>query len=128
MSKAQTVTVSRRLSCNAFFGFGKQNDTLPTLQRGDYTRSEVEDYYNYMGMLAAEGNYDKLEELFDSGVEPVDLLVLLASTENDLPKLEELVAAGADLSVKDPEGRGCMDLCTKPAIKEYLKSASNSMA
>ncbi|RMZ55179.1 hypothetical protein APUTEX25_005457 [Auxenochlorella protothecoides] len=38
------------------------------------------------------------------GVEPVDLLVLLASTENDLPKLEELVAAGADLSVKVTKG------------------------
>lgn len=27
ISKALTVPVSRRLSCNAFFGFGKQNDT-----------------------------------------------------------------------------------------------------
>lgn len=45
-----------------------------------------------------------LELVGAGGVEPVDLLVLLASTENDLPKLEELVAAGADLSVKVTEG------------------------
>ncbi|KFM23421.1 hypothetical protein F751_1117 [Auxenochlorella protothecoides] len=49
------------------------------------------------------------------GVEPVDLLVLLASTENDLPKLEELVAAGADLSVKVTKGAEYSQVITNTA-------------
>jgi hypothetical protein len=44
-----------------------------------------------MGMLAVEGTYDKLEALLDTGIHPVDLLLLMAASEGDIPKIEELL-------------------------------------
>jgi ankyrin repeat protein len=82
----------------------------------------VEDYFNYMGMLAAEGTYDRLEKMLESELEPVDLLLLMACSENDAPKVEELLRAGADTNVKDLEGKSPMELCTKDEIKELLRA------
>ena len=74
-----------------------------------------------MGMLAAEGNYDRLDALVASGVEPIDLLLLMACSENDTPKVEEVLAAGADVTVKNPgDGKTPMELCTKEEIKDML--------
>ncbi|PWA83528.1 Aminotransferase-like mobile domain-containing protein [Artemisia annua] len=46
-------------------------------------------YFNYMGMLAVEGTYDKMEALLNQNIHPVDILLMLASSEGDKPKLEE---------------------------------------
>lgn len=113
------------LSVQAFFNFnnnnGNSNETGPS--RSDFDFQEVEDYFNYMGMLAAEGNYDRLDQLCDSGLEPVDLLLLMACSENDTPKVEELLGAGANVQVKSPEdGKTPMELCTKEEIKAMLSA------
>lgn len=113
------------VSVHAFFNFNKNgnssNETGPS--RSDFDFQEVEDYFNYMGMLAAEGNYDKLDALCDSGLEPVDLLLLMACSEDDTPKVEELLGAGADVTVKNPaDGKTPLELCTKEEIKQMLAS------
>jgi len=51
----------------------------------------------------------------------VDLLLLMACSENDAPKVEELLRAGADMNVEDLEGKSPMELCTKDEIKEMLR-------
>ncbi|RDX63936.1 Protein LHCP TRANSLOCATION DEFECT [Mucuna pruriens] len=78
--------------------------------RDDFDRDDVEQnfplaeeefecmferYFNYMGMLAVEGTYDKMEALLNQNIHPVDILLLLAASEGDKPKIEELLKAGA---------------------------------
>ena len=53
-----------------------------------------------MGILAVEGSYDGMYELMESNLPAVDLLLVMAAREGDVPKIEELLAAGADISVK----------------------------
>lgn len=137
--------------------------------RSDYCTDDVEHYFNYMGCLAVEGTYDRMEAMLQSGeermgrdagaaaprrvhlstmhciiacklpwvrvqgrpgrpvctpgvdgpsrpeaspqlarksphpthapvpvagIEPVDVLLLMAAAENDSPKIEELLGAG----------------------------------
>lgn len=52
-------------------------------------------------------------------VPAIDIILLFASAEADLPKLEELLAAGADADVKDLEGKTPLQLAGKanPAKK-----------
>jgi len=133
-SSAQRARRTQRrpqTSVQAFFNFNKNNgnssDNGPS--RSDFDFQEVEDYFNYMGMLAAEGNYDKLDALCDSGLEPVDLLLLMACSEDDTPKVEELLGAGADVTVKNPaDGKTPMELCTKEEIKNMLSAAAAAAA
>lgn len=66
-------------------------------------------YFNYMGMLAVEGSYDKMDALLNQNIHPVDILLLLAATEGDRPKIEELLRAGAKYDVKDPDGRTALE-------------------
>lgn len=109
----------------AFFNFNKNaaESNVSIKSRTDFDMQEVEDYFNYMGMLAAAGNYDSLDVLMESGLEPVDILLLMACIENDFPKVEEVLGAGADVSVKNPaDGKTPMELCTKEDIKELLSS------
>jgi hypothetical protein len=119
---------AQHIRCQSFFNFNNNNNNGSTsngLSRSDFDFQEVEDYFNYMGMLAAEGNYDRLDTLVASGVEPIDLLLLMACSENDTPKVEEVLAAGADVTVKNPgDGKTPMDLCTKEEIKEMLAAAA----
>lgn len=58
-----------------------------------------------------------------AGLEPVDLLLLMACSENDTPKVEEVLKAGADINVKDLNGKSPMELCTKEEVKELLQKA-----
>lgn len=53
-----------------------------------------------MGMLAVEGTYDKMEALLNQNIHPVDILLMMAASEGDRPKIEELLKAGADYTVK----------------------------
>ncbi|TVU38829.1 hypothetical protein EJB05_12221, partial [Eragrostis curvula] len=76
-------------------------------------------YFNYMGMLAVEGTYDKMEALLNQDIHPVDILLMLAASEGDKPKLEELLRAGAKFDVKDVDGRTALDRATDD-IKEFI--------
>ncbi|KAG2304878.1 hypothetical protein Bca52824_033529 [Brassica carinata] len=71
--------------------------------RDDFDKDDVEQYFNYMGMLAVEGTYSKMEALLNLNIHPVDILLMLAATEGDKPKIEELLRAGASYSVKDAD-------------------------
>lgn len=65
-----------------------------------------------MGMLAVEGTYDKMEALLNQDIHPVDILLMLATSEGDRPKIEELLRAGARFDVKDVDGRTALDRAT----------------
>jgi hypothetical protein len=89
--------------------------------RDDYEYQDADDYFNCMGILAAEGTYDRLEEWLDAGVHPIDMILLMAVSEADGPKVEEVLAAGANAQVKDPrDGRVPLDLCSDDAIRKIL--------
>ncbi|KAK9673940.1 hypothetical protein RND81_12G200500 [Saponaria officinalis] len=87
--------------------------------RDDFDRDDVEQYFNYMGMLAVEGTYDKMEALLNKNIHPVDILLLMAASEGDKPKIEELLRAGANYNVKDAEGRTALDRATDD-IKDFI--------
>ncbi|KAK8579130.1 hypothetical protein V6N13_142352 [Hibiscus sabdariffa] len=78
-------------------------------KRDDFDKDDVEQYFNYMGMLAVEGTYDKMEALLNQNIHPVDILLMLATSEGDKPKIEELLRAGATYDVKDADGRTAID-------------------
>ena len=77
-------------------------------------------YFNYMGMLAVEGSYDKMEALLSQNIHPVDILLMLAASEGDKPKIEELMRAGAKYDVKDADGRTALDRAANEEIKELI--------
>ncbi|KAL8462567.1 hypothetical protein ACS0TY_033559 [Phlomoides rotata] len=92
--------------------------------RDDFDRDDVEQYFNYMGMLAVEGTYDKMEALLKEKIHPVDILLLMACSEGDKPKIEELLRAGADYTVKDADGRTALDRAASDEIKDFILAFS----
>lgn len=90
--------------------------------RDDFAAEDVEFYFNYMGMLAVEGTYDRMYKMMEN-MAPVDTILLMACSENDSPKVEELLKAGANPNVADPDGRTPMQLATKADILEMLRKA-----
>nr|ACU15672.1 unknown [Glycine max] len=91
--------------------------------RDDFDRDDVEQYFNYMGMLTVEGTYDKMEALLSQNIHPVDILLLLAASEGDKPKIEELLRAGAKYDVKDADGRTALDRAADE-IKDFILNFS----
>lgn len=77
-----------------------------------------------MGMLAVEGSYDKMDALLNLNIHPVDILLILASSEGDKPKIEELLRAGASITVKDSDGRTAIDRAATDEIKDFMLSLS----
>lgn len=190
------------------FGGKKNNYERPSVENMGldyYDKDEVEHYFNYMGCLATEGTYDRMEALLAGGLHPANVILLLASAENDAPKvggvhggaqrvegegmgrwgraggrcgmpcrrtphvgaaaapshshctpaanehplrprvrthgpctdqrhaaaphhpqIKELLDAGADLSVKDNNGKGPMDLATKPEVLEMMRAKAGA--
>lgn len=49
------------------------------------------------------------------------MLLLMAASENDTPKVEELLAAGANINIADNKGKSPVDLATKPEVKDMLE-------
>ena len=47
-----------------------------------------------------QGTYDRMEAMLGADIHPVDILLLWAASENDTPKVAELLRAGADVSAK----------------------------
>ncbi|MQL41426.1 hypothetical protein EI012_26320, partial [Escherichia coli] len=68
-----------RATC--WFRFGKNGvdaegaGIYGSQSREDFDRDDVEQYFNYMGMLAVEGTYDKMEALLNQNIPPVDILL-----------------------------------------------------
>ncbi|CAE5959876.1 unnamed protein product [Arabidopsis arenosa] len=113
-----------RTTC--WFKFGKNGvdaenaGIYGSQSRDDFDRDDVEQYFNYMGMLAVEGTYSKMEALLSLNIHPVDILLMLAATEGDRPKIEELLKAGADYSVKDADGRTAIDRASSEEIRDLI--------
>ncbi|THU48469.1 hypothetical protein C4D60_Mb09t26580 [Musa balbisiana] len=92
--------------------------------RDDFSRYDVEQYFEHMGMLAAEGSYDKMEALLDQKIHPVDILLMAAASEGDKPKMEELLRAGAKYDVRDGEGRTALERAASDEIKQLILQLS----
>ncbi|KAF5728391.1 protein LHCP TRANSLOCATION DEFECT-like [Tripterygium wilfordii] len=113
-----------RVTC--WFKFGKNGvdaegaGIYGSQSRDDFNRDDVEQYFNYMGMLAVEGTYDKMEALLRENIHPVDILLMLASQEGDKPKIEELLRAGASYTIKDADGRTALDRAANEDIKDLI--------
>ncbi|CAA7409109.1 unnamed protein product [Spirodela intermedia] len=90
--------------------------------RDDFDRDDVEQYFNYMGMLAVEGSYDKMEALLSQDIHPVDVLLLMAASEGDKPKIEELMKAGARFDVRDSNGQTALERASGDDIREFILS------
>jgi ankyrin repeat protein len=103
-SKLSRQPISNGARCRAFFNFGnnKNNQAAaqPNKTLADFTAEDVEHYFNYTGMLATEGTYDRLEKMLNSGNHPADLLLLMACGEDDYELVEELIGAGANPNTK----------------------------
>ncbi|KAG7594774.1 Ankyrin repeat-containing domain [Arabidopsis thaliana x Arabidopsis arenosa] len=121
-----------RTTC--WFKFGKNGvdaenaGIYGSQSRDDFDRDDVEQYFNYMGMLAVEGTYSKMEALLSLNIHPVDILLMLAATEGDRPKIEELLKAGADYSVKDADGRTAIDRANSEEIRDLILGYSTQKA
>ncbi|CBI23956.3 hypothetical protein VitviT2T_029814 [Vitis vinifera] len=96
--------------------------------RDDFDRDDVEQYFNYMGMLAVEGTYDKMEALLSQNIHPVDILLMMAASEGDQPKIEELLRAGASYTVKDADGRTALERAANDEIKDLILNFSTQKA
>lgn len=96
--------------------------------REDFDQTDVEQYFNYMGMLATDGSYDKMEALLNKGLHPVDILLLLAASEGDRPKIEELLRAGAQCDVEDADGRTALDRAEDDGIRELIRKGAPAAA
>lgn len=102
-------------------GFGAEDAGIVGSQtRDDYSYDDVEQYFNYMGYLAVEGTYDRMEALLQ-GRHPIDVILLLAAAENDTPKIQEILKAGADASIKDLNGKTPVELASKPETIRLLQ-------
>lgn len=77
-------------------------------------------------MLAVEGTYDKMEALLSAKIHPIDILLLLAASEGDKPKIEELQAAGAKIDVKDVDGRTAVDRALNDEVRNLLKQGAEA--
>lgn len=75
-----------------------------------------------------EGTYDKMETLLSLNIHPVDILLMMASSEGDMPKIEELLRAGANYTVKDGDGRTALDRAATDEIKDFILSFSAQKA
>lgn len=117
---------------HAFFKFGKNGadskeaGIYGNLTREDFDKIEMEHYFNYTGRLAVEQTYDSFNKYVESGVHPVDVILLWASEEGDLPKVEEVLAAGADPTVKDLNGKTAAELAADDEIKKAIEAATVS--
>ena len=79
-----------------------------------------------MGMLAAEGTYDRLDRMKSAGLAAVDLLLLMAAGEDDAPKVAEMLRAGADIGVKDVDGKTAAELATSEQVLELLRDPAKA--
>eukprot|EP00246_Nothoceros_aenigmaticus_P017454 TRINITY_DN8517_c0_g1_i1.p1 TRINITY_DN8517_c0_g1~~TRINITY_DN8517_c0_g1_i1.p1 ORF type:complete len:181 (+),score=9.00 TRINITY_DN8517_c0_g1_i1:119-661(+) len=119
-----------RFRVDAWFKFGNQGldsegaGIYGSQSRDEFDRDDVEQYFNYMGMLATEGTYDKMEALLNKGIHPVDILLLLAASEGDKPKIQELLRAGARCDVTDVEGRTALERASGDDIKELISQGA----
>ena len=77
-----------------------------------------------MGMLAVEGTYDKMKALLSQNIYPVDILLMMAASEGDKPKIEELLRAGASYTVKGAGGWTALERAANDEIKDFILNST----
>ena len=121
---------NRRCVHARFFKFGKNGakseeaGMTGNMSRDDFDKDEMEQYFNYTGRLAMEQNYDSFNKYLEKGMHPVDVIMLWACEEGDGQKLEDVLNAGADVTVKDLNGKTAMELASNDEVKDLLKQAN----
>lgn len=98
------------------------------LARDDFDFVEMEQYFNYTGRLAVEQTYDSFNEYKNSGLHPIDVILFWAAEEGDVPKVEEVLAAGADPSIKDLNGKTAVELAADSETREVIEAAMAASA
>ncbi|KAH7546676.1 hypothetical protein FEM48_Zijuj01G0226900 [Ziziphus jujuba var. spinosa] len=132
--RPSNIGPSNGYRAKCWFKFGKNGvdaegaGIYGSQSRDDFDRDDVEQYFNYMGMLAVEGSYDKMEALLSLNIHPVDILLMMAASEGDKPKIEELLRAGANYDVKDADGRTAIDRAANDEIKNFILNFSAQKA
>ncbi|KAG6530824.1 protein LHCP TRANSLOCATION DEFECT-like [Zingiber officinale] len=102
---------------SAFFWLRLRNRvvTAGPMTRDDFDRDDVRQYFNDMRMA------ENIQALLNLDVHPVDILLMLAASNGDVPKIEELMRAGARYDVRDADGRTALDRAsTNDQIKELI--------
>ena len=94
--------------------------------REDFCDDDVNFYFEYMGMLAVDGDYGRLDRMKSAGLDAVDLLLLMAAGENDAPKVAEMLRAGADTKVRDVDGKSAEELATNETVLELLRDPAKA--
>ena len=97
-----------------------------TDKREDFCEDDVNFYFEYMGMLAVDGDYARLDRMKSAGLAAVDLLLLMAAGENDAPKVAEMLRAGADTGAKDVDGKTAAELATNEQVLELLRDPAKA--
>ncbi|KAG6535091.1 protein LHCP TRANSLOCATION DEFECT-like [Zingiber officinale] len=102
---------------SAFFWLRLRNRvvTAGPMTRDDFDRDDVRQYFTHMRMA------ENIQALLNLDVHPVDILLMLAASNGDVPKIEELMRAGARYDVRDADGRTALDRAsTNDQIKELI--------
>lgn len=113
----------------ALFKFGKKGEDeagiygRSALQKEDFDQTEMENYFNYTGRLADEGTYETFDRYVKSDLHPADVILIWASEEGDLPKVQEILDAGGDPTVKDLNGKTAFDMARDDETKAILVAA-----
>ena len=105
---------------------GKKGIYGATINREDFCEDDVNFYFEYMGMLAVDGDYARLDRMKSAGLAAVDLLLLMAAGENDAPKVAEMLRAGADTGARDVDGKTAAELATNEQVLELLRDPAKA--
>ena len=126
-ARTNGTSVKVSASWNPFAQNSNKAGIVGSQGRDDYESEDVEYYFNYMGILAVEGSNDRMDDLLAAGKHPIDIILLFAAAE-ERPKIEEILEAGADVSVTDLDGKtplmlaGLNNPSKKEVVEEMLKA------
>ena len=127
-ARSNGTAVKTSASWNPFAQNSNKAGIVGSQGRDDYESEDVEYYFNYMGILADEGSNDRMDSLLAADKHPIDVILLFAAAEGDVPKIEEILEAGADVTVTDLDGKTPLDLAgknnpdKKAAVEKMLKA------
>ena len=112
-ARSNGTAVKTSASWNPFAQNSNKAGIVGSQGRDDYESEDVEYYFNYMGILADEGSNDRMDALLAADKHPIDVILLFAAAEGDVPKIEEILEAGADVNVTDLDGKTPLELAGK---------------
>ena len=99
---------------------GSVKSVYGDLSRDEYEYDDVEQYYNYMGLNAIGIEYSVFQEPINAGMHPADCILMLAAMEADMPKIEEMLTAGANPDATNHEGKTVKELAKNDEVRDEL--------